>query len=187
MESWQRVQLNAGTYLITIRYYYCRNGGEFPAVNIDGLSSINSCTIQEELQSYPECLERIRNYSTLFYLCLHYYVYFILLRQKLFVNSFVKREFLPVGNTETTFFYGILKKGETIKIDITQRLLTHSLVFFTFYNRGSFPVCWEEITQKVYRSQQMPCSGYYLLRVHGTIKQEKEVRLQVRITIHRGI
>jgi len=185
-EGWQRVQLKSGTYFLTIRYYHWRNDAEFPVVNIDGMVTIDHCPTQEECQLYPEFIERIRNYGNIFYLCLHYYVYFMLLRQKLFLSSFVNKEFLPVGNCETAFFYGIIKKGEGIQIEITQMLLSNSLIFFTFYNQCSFPVCWEEITRNIYRSQPMPCKGYYLLRVHSTIKPENEVRLHLNIAVCQG-
>ena len=100
-----------------------------------------------------------------FYLCLHYYVWTMLLYRNFLPARTVERHYLPLGNPDTEFFFGTVRAAEALRIVLKPKVLTSYEVYLTFYSRASFPVSWqallheENVTQPVDR----PCS--YLVRV----------------------
>ena len=162
---WHKINLEEGQYSIGLRYYDCEHDAGFPAVKIDGLEDVAFRSMEDEMNQYQKFLTQIKNYHGFFYYCLHYYVFHLLRWKKWFPESFVKREFLPVGNPETSFNYGCLRKGDTLRVDFEKDLLENAHIYVAYNNTCSFPVFWGRINQADYCSKPVPCDGFYLIRV----------------------
>jgi hypothetical protein len=81
--------------------------------------------------------------------------------------SFVRREYLPVGNPETAFRYGYLGRGQCVEITSSHGILEGYCLYLTIYNRSSFPVLWSEVRSLPYRSRPAEATCSYLLRLHA--------------------
>jgi hypothetical protein len=162
---WQKVNLKNGQYNIGLRYYNCGDEVEFPAVKIDSVDRVSFCSVANEMQQYEAFLRQIQNRRRIFYYCLHYYVYHLIRWKKWLPESFVQREYLPVGNPETSFYYGSLRKGDILQVDFDKGIFDEASVYIAFYNICSFPVSWQRITQTGNFSSRFPCDGHYLIRI----------------------
>jgi hypothetical protein len=85
--------------------------------------------------------------------------------RKFLPQSFVNREFLPVGAPDTEFFYGALSQGEILQLEINSSVLKDYEIYITLYNRASFPISWWQQKEEIYKTEAMPSNGFYLLRV----------------------
>lgn len=166
-QSWYKIDLKTNNCMICIRYYNVQNEISCPAVKIDGELRIKTQPLLDnQKQLYENYLNSIRNYHSLFYLGLHYYVYPLLQWRSCFPEKFVKKEYLPMGNPETKFYFGSIKKGEFLQVDLYRELFNEANIYITFLNLCSFPVFWETISQLGYSSERMPCNATYLIRIH---------------------
>ncbi len=180
----KEIQVKPGIYVLLLRYYHCHEESRLPAIKVDGVEQVPARNNSDEWQAYQAVLEKYRNYRGWFYYALHYYVFNLLQWRSGLSASFVRKEFLPVGNPETHFLYGIARKGEHLAVDINPGLLDQVCVYITFDNKHSFPVFWEEITNEKYESQVVPCDGYYLIRVHQKENSDcQELHQQVRCNV----
>src|SRR5262249_49587240 len=80
--------------------------------------------------------------------------------------AFVEREFLPMGNPETRFAYGIVRRGRALRLRLDPRLLAASDVYFTLYSRDSFPACWYQVFEADHTTPAAVEDGFFLLRLH---------------------
>lgn len=161
-EPWKTFSLEPGRYTVAMRCYHPSEPVELPAVRVDGQERVPPCAIPGSERSF----EPVRDKRSLFYLFLHYYVFHVLDYRDWLPSSFVEREFLPVGNPQTKFRFGAARKGQSISLRLSPELLATYDVFFTLYNRCSFPVTWCAITGE--RHTVDPCArdGFYLVRMH---------------------
>src|SRR5262249_50846773 len=116
----------------------------------------------------------LRNKDGIFYACLHYYVLEMLRLRQYLPASFLRREYLPVGNPETAFYYGDLRRGQCIEINSSRGIPEGHRLYLTVYNRSSFPVCWSEVRSLPYRSLPVEASGSYLWRLHAMRSREPQ-------------
>jgi hypothetical protein len=162
-ESWQAITLPPGRYRLALRYYHWSNGVELPAVDVDGIEAVPRRIVLPNVNDFYNDLSKRSN---LLYLCLHYYVGTLLRYRALLPQSLVEREYLPVGNPETTFYYGFLSRREALAVDLDARLLQTHDVYFTLYNRASFPIQWYALTEPQHITSPSACDGTYLIRIH---------------------
>jgi hypothetical protein len=155
------VQLSPGRYWIALRYYQWSNDIEFPAVRVDGVITVDAKRVAPGVNDFYRNLLR-RNYF--FYFCLHYYVFVLLQMRNRFPKSFVEKEFLPQPNPETKFYYGVLTRGESLSIELSSSLLRDYHVYLTFYDRASFPIAWQQITQERHVTPRSRNNCFYLFR-----------------------
>jgi hypothetical protein len=160
---WKDVSLPPGTYSLGLRYYHPADAIELPAVRVDGQDSVPVLTIPEGALS---AWDGVRGRRGLFYLCLHYYMFNLLDYRAWLPRAFVAREFLPVGNPQTHFDYGAVRRGQALTLVTSPALLATHDVFFTLYNRHSFPVTWSLITATEHDTGPVPATGFYLVRMH---------------------
>ena len=125
--AWKSINLESGRYMLSFRYYHVKKEVKFPTINVDGKKVIDARPINKEWQDYQEGLEVIRNHRGWFYYALHYYVFNLLRWRKWLPESFVEREFLPVGNPDTLFYYGILRQREKFKVTFDALLFRKSM------------------------------------------------------------
>ncbi len=132
--EWKEFDMQSGQYSIAMRYYHCRPQPVFPAVQIDGHEYTSKCPIREEYKSYTHFLERIRDYRGTFYLFLHYYVFKLIAWREWLPESFVKKELLPVGNPETQFLYGPVRKDTPLTFTFDPEVFNTAGVYMSLYN-----------------------------------------------------
>jgi hypothetical protein len=155
--------MEAGKYLIAVRYYHCSASVEFPSLTADGGDTVRAATVPSTLNDvYYSLCKR----PSLFYLFLHYYVFVLLRHRRYFPLALVTREFLPSGNPETHFYFGALRKTERLTMMVQRDLLNSYDVYLTMYNRASFPLSWWQVTDTDFASPASTVDMTYLVRVH---------------------
>jgi hypothetical protein len=163
----QRIILEPGNYFFCIRLYNCKNQVTFPEILIDESWKVESRIAKNENLLYQAYLSKIRNTKTFFYYCLHYYIFNVLRWANRLPLSFVRNEYLPVGNPDTAFIFGYLEKGTALRITIRPAILSEATIYLAVYNICSFPVFWQTIDEPRYVSKDAPCNGHYLIRIQS--------------------
>lgn len=162
----QTIALSPGSYRLTLRCYDCHSAVKLPVVEVDGVEAVAATAVPAGTNNFYHDLARRSN---LFYLGLHYYIAALLRYHKWLPRSFVEREYLPVGNPQTKFYYGFLRAGESLVITLEPELLqTHNL-YFTLYNRASFPILWYPLREREHKTTPCQTDGTYLIRAHSKI------------------
>lgn len=160
-EPWQSLELGPGTYRLALRYYRWHDDAELPAIEVDDEPAVPAMAVPADVNDFYRTLSERSN---IFYLCLHSYVSTLLRYRRWFPASFVAREYLPAGNPQTTFCYGFLPAGTRLNIELDPSLLETHDVYFTAYNRASFPIRWYQLLEENHTSAPFPGSGSYLIR-----------------------
>jgi hypothetical protein len=163
-DVWREHTLPPGRYSGILRYYEWSADPRLPEIEIDGSRRISERPVPPNENDY---LGRILNKNGVFYACLHYYVLEMLRLRRHLPESFVRREYLPVGNPETAFLYGHLGRGQCVEVTSSQGIPEGHRLYLTIYNRSSFPVTWSEVRSLPYRTRPAEGSGSYLLRLHA--------------------
>ena len=173
-----------GRYLVSARYYHwSRERVRLPAVEVDGRPVAASTEVSPDVNDFYRDLASRRN---AFYLGLHYHVVPMLRLRRFLPRAFVERQFLPVGNPETAFRYGPIRAGEKLRLEVDPELAALADVYWTLYDRASFPIQWGELA--------LPCevvgpaerNGFYLVRVHprsGEVRAHAERGLVDRVEV----
>lgn len=119
--DWSSISLSPGRYILGIRYYGLSSQPRMPAVCVDDSITINGIeTPINANQVYENLIDR----SSFYYFCLHYYVYTLLRFRSLLPEAFVRREFLPVGDPDTVFRFGIIKARHYLNVCLRPELLS---------------------------------------------------------------
>jgi hypothetical protein len=163
-DVWHEQTLPPGRYSGTCRYYEWSDAPRLPEIEIDSSRRIPERSVPSNENDY---LGGLLNKSGIFYTCLHYYVLEMLRLRRHLPQSFVRREYLPVGNPETAFLYGYLRRGQCVEITSSHGIPDGHLLYLTIYNRSSFPVIWSEVRSLPYRTRPAEATGSYLLRLHA--------------------
>jgi len=180
-EPWRAIELPPGTYRLALRYYRWSESAELPAVEIDGAPALPPLAVPADINDFYDDLARR---SSFLYVFLHSYVCTLLRHRRWFPRSFVEREYLPAGNPQTNFRYGFVQAGTRLAIELDAGLLHTHDVYFTAYNRASFPVLWYPLTESRHITPAIPATGSYLIRVHAkTSAQEREEGGAARIRV----
>ncbi len=161
-EDWHTVKLEPGKYSLGVRYYNRSSAIAYPAIEIDDRPFVESYEVANDINSYYHDLI---NYKNWFYSSLHYYIFTILKLRNYLPESFVRREYLPVGAPATHFAYNYLDPQQSLKIEIESKVSQQFDIYFTLYNRSSFPLTWCIITDSEYVLTPQQNKGYFLLRV----------------------
>lgn len=167
-EPWWTIALAPGTYSLGVRYYLTTDTIELPAVRVDGVDHLPARGVGADALAVYDA---VRGRRGLFYLCAHYYVFHVLDYRAWLPAAFVQREFLPVGNPQTQFRYGAVRAGQSIALRFSPAVLSGYDVFYTLYNRYSFPVTWCVITAAQHDTGPVEAAGFYLVRIHRRSQQ----------------
>ncbi len=179
-DDWYSLNLKKGKYSIGLRYYDYYDQLVLPAVKIDGEVLIQAKSIPSNSNNFYEHLINRKNF---YFLAIHYYIYTIFKYRKYLPESFIKNEFLPVGATDTKFFYDYLDVGELVTINIDKFTLNNYDIYVTIYDRCSLPISWFKITKLLEKSTPLTNKGYYLIRVRRNDNLEnKFAHLKINLT-----
>ena len=166
-QDWHTIKLSPGKYSLGVRYYNRAETIEYPAIKIDSQVFVDSYSIPSDINDYYHDLIKKKNW---FFSSLHYYIFTILKLRKYLPESFVRREYLPMGATATHFAYNYLDSQQTLKIAIAPAILEQFDIYFTAYDRSSFPISWHIITESEYLFSPQEKKGYFLLRVRPKVE-----------------
>jgi len=161
-EQWKTLKLPPGKYTLALRYYNWFDQIKLPGVKVDDVEVVNSTNVSTDVNNFYQDLSKKTN---LFYLVLHFYIYTILRLRKWLPESFIRKEYLPVGAADTNFFYGHIRKEESLQLELDEKIFNDYEVFLSLYNRASFPVKWYQIKEEKYKTEPSENNGFYLLRV----------------------
>ena len=160
--DWYTIKLPPGKYSFGLRYYNRLDEISLPEIKIDDHNFAQSQTVTTDNNDFYYNLIQAKNW---FYSSLHYYIFTILKLRKLLPESFVRKEFLPVGAPDTFFAYNYLTKQQSLKLNFTQDIIDNCNIYFNLYDRSSLPLSWSEISTTEYNLTAPKAHGYYLLRI----------------------
>ncbi len=166
--SSQTLTLKPGRYWIGLRYYRWTEAVTLPGMQVDGRPAVEPMPLPADVNAFYQELSR----SSWWYFALHYHAWLVLRWKAWLPRRFVERVFLPVGNPGTQFDYGVLEKGERLRIELSDDVPCDADVYLTIYSRASFPVAWERVTQGCLESATVEKPRMYLIRVHPRVKGE---------------
>lgn len=160
---WRSVQVPPGDYTLVTRYYHRAPTLELPAVQVDGRLAVPATRIDPRSNDFLHDLPARGNW---FYGALHGYVYPMLRYRAWLPAGFVRREYLPMGNPETQFVYGAVAAGEAVHYRASAALWQQYDMYYTLYNRQSFPVAWAHLSEPDAALPAAVADGFYLFRLH---------------------
>ncbi|ANV85245.1 hypothetical protein AWQ21_13205 [Picosynechococcus sp. PCC 7003] len=156
-----KISLPKGKYTVGLRYYHPKVNPRFPTVKTDLNLTVPTLVVSPQNNDFYQTLAQKTN---LYFCLLHYYIFTLFKFRDVLPTAFVKGEFLPVGATDTQFFYGALDAAERLEITIPESWLQTFDFYLTFYNRASFPLRWQKITENL-TCDPLREQGYYLIRM----------------------
>ena len=159
---WHTIKLPAGKYSLGVRYYNRLETINYPAKKVDSKPYVDSFNVPNNINDYYYDLINAKNW---FYSSLHYYIFTILKLRKYLPESFVRREYLPVGAPATHFEYNYLESNQGLTINIKPEIVEQFDTYFTLYDRSSLPLSWCIIAEPQYSLAPQDTKGYFLLRV----------------------
>lgn len=173
-----------GRYAIAARYYHPSPRSVLPAIRVDGRDRVAATELDPELNGF---YRNLGARSGLLYGCLAWYVYPMLRCSGWLPTRWVEREFLPVGNPETEFRYGWIRRGERLKFNPGNGIGENHDIYMTYYSRNSFPVAFSQLpTTGDMVAPPAPCTGFYLVRIQPTLRTASNPRssgqIDVRVT-----
>ena len=160
--KWHCIKLPPGKYSFGLRYYNRRDKVVLPAVKIDNQEFVSNFPVPSDINKFYHDLIKAKNW---FYLSLHYYIFTILKLRKYLPESFVRREYLPVGAPDTFFVYNYLEASQALHINFAPEVINNCNIYFTLYDRSSLPLSWCQIDTTQYDLPAPQSKGYYLLRI----------------------
>ncbi|MGK7875131.1 MAG: DUF6208 family protein [Xenococcaceae cyanobacterium] len=161
-DRWASLQLQPGKYTLGLRYYNWSEQVDLPAVKVDGGEFVNSQAVPSDINEFYRDLIQCKNW---FYLGLHYYIFTLLRLRKWLPESLIQSEYLPVGAPDTKFFYGYLKRGQSLQVEVHSLIITNYDIYLTVYDRSSLPISWCQIKEEKQITQAIENNGFYLIRI----------------------
>ena len=160
--TWHTIKLPAGKYSLGVRYYNRGDTINYPGIKVDDSPFVEPYNVPPDINSYYHNLIEAKNW---FYSSLHYYIYTILKLRNYLPESFVRREYLPVGAPATHFAYNYLDAQQSLEIATEPEIVEQFDIYFTLYDRSSLPLTWCVITEPKYILPPQKTQGYFLLRI----------------------
>lgn len=163
----QPLNVAPGQYSLFVRYYGHSGAVEFPSVQADAdatppaTPTIGSHKAPADTNAFYQHLSDRHNG---FYLALHYYIYTLLQLRPWLPEAFVTREYLPVGNPDTVFFYDYVEAQQSLSLSLHPTALQNYDIYFTLYSRSSLPLFYTKIKEETVTVPPFPTKGYYLIR-----------------------
>jgi hypothetical protein len=180
-EQWHQLKLDPGQYTLGIRYYHWSEKIQLPAINVDGHQIINNQSINSG--SVNDYFQNLTERDNIFYRCLNDYIFTLLICQKWLPKKWVVKEYLPVGDTNNEFLYGVIYKACSLNLQINSSLLNKYDVYLTIYNRSSLPVIWYEIKSEKHTTPVVEKDGFYLVRLRPKLDFASDIFQPDWITI----
>ncbi len=174
----QEINLPPGRYMLGLRYYEAPQRVVFPEVWTDGQPLISAQLCCEEARRYEHYLSRQRDGSSLSQLLLQYHAYAFLKHREHYDESWLCSRYLPAGNPEMGVLFGVLEKGQLLRIAPSRRAGGETYV--TIYDRASRALRWEQVREPL----ELPilAAGTYLIRYVSRAGSFIPADLEVEVT-----
>ncbi|MBE9168800.1 hypothetical protein IQ238_15210 [Pleurocapsales cyanobacterium LEGE 06147] len=162
--KWHFLEVEPGKYTLGLRYYNWCERVNLPAIKVDDRELVAPINVPTNVNNFYASLIQKKNW---FYLSLHYYIFILLKLRKWLPESFVRKEYLPVGAPNTCFFYDYLERGQSLEVDLSLPVLNSYDIYFTLYDRSSLPLTWCQLKQEISTFEPTKSNGYYLFRIRA--------------------
>jgi Family of unknown function (DUF6208) len=163
-----RWSLPRGAYLLAMRAYGDSTDLVSPSVVVDGVELCGVGFHRAEGLRYAAGLNSVRGRDSIAYRALHYYAFYQLEFAPLWDHASLKKQLLPVGNPETGWRYGYLKRSCRLKIRFNMSANAHVRIYVAFYNRSSFPIHWCRVREEEWLGPAFDCDAAYFVRIVRT-------------------
>lgn len=180
VDGWLSQKLPPGKYSLGLRHYDPSPETLLPAVRADGKEVLAARPAPSNTNNF---YSKLHHRAKWFHGAMHYYVFPMLRWRQRLSENFVRANYLPVGDPDTHFYFGRLRRGECLKCESPGNLFDNFRLFYTQYNRASFPVSWREITEQIYATAPASHDGYYLFRLRPRQPGAKSAVPHLGITI----
>lgn len=172
-----------GWYTIAMRVYHDASGGAIwlPAIEADGRRLVEPREIKVQTGFYEALADR----SSAYYRALCFHVIWMLSFADFLPRRWIEGLLLPVGSHDTQFYYGSLKKGGALSVEVGDQGLLELEVYLTFYNTSSFPIAWQSLSgMPKCVVDACPSAAFYLIRARyrtGGVRPNANV---VKVQVH---
>ncbi|ACY13416.1 DUF6208 family protein [Haliangium ochraceum] len=183
--SWAAIELSPGLYRFVIRLYEPGPGGVVPEVHIDGEPALAALELPED----PTRVYRsLRARGGRRHRALQRYVYPMVRLRRLLGEERVTREYLPVGNPETLFRFGVVERGQRLELRPPDELPDDCGLYLCLYDQSSLPMWFGPILPEGIQTPPAPDHGTWLVRiVPGRHGAPDPARIQVRVMSEKPI
>lgn len=164
-KQWHELKLEPGKYTLGLRYYNWYDQVILPAINVDSNLMINMESVN--VSNVNNHIPTLITQDNIFYRFLNYYIFTLLLCQKWLPKEWVRKEYLPVGDTNNEFIYGLIYKNYSLSLKLNSLLLANYDVYLTIYNRSSLPITFCKINTEKYITTVIDTDGFYLFRLRS--------------------
>ncbi len=155
--------LPPGDYVASLRYYGWGEAPALPTVSADDLPVVAPCPVDPTTN---RVYDQLRARRSRLGQCLHFYVYPMLRLAPWLPRRWVEAALLPVGNPETTFYYGPLAPGERLRLHAPTTLVADYAIYACIYTWDSLPRVWARMTTADLALPPDQERGFYVIRVH---------------------
>ncbi len=156
------LELSPGMWRLVLRLYDPHPGAVLPAIDFDGQAVLPAKALpQDPLAVFQTLNQRSRPLHRL----LQAHVLPLLHLRSLLGEERVRRVYLPVGNPETRFQYGPLRRGQRLRVEVPAELPPGCGVYLCCYDRASFPTFFAPVPRGGLESPPAGEAGSWLLRV----------------------
>lgn len=160
--AWAEAVLPAGEYRLALRLYDPAPGAEVPEVRVDGQRALAPRPVPEGTNAvYATLRQRAKGLHRL----LQAYAFPMVMLRRWLGEARVGRLYLPVGNPETTFQYGVVERGEQLELTLHGPLPPGCGVYLCLYDRASFPMLYTRVEEPRLVTPPADDDGTWLLRV----------------------
>ena len=174
-----KLSLTPGHYFIAIRYYETTAQSVFPEVKVDNISVLTALNSEKERIQYEQYLKMLSSYRSWLFLAMHYHAYAFLKNRHWLNAQWVNKTYLPVGNPETTFTYGTIKKGQRLQVSAVE--YPQKRTYISIYNKASLPVYWSELSE-LQETPPSSVSGTFAIRqISSNASAEQLTKLNVNL------
>ena len=162
-EKWQELKLEPGQYTLGLRYYNWYDDVSLPATKVDGNQIINIEAVDgSNVNNY---FKNLIVRDNIFYRSLNYYIFPLLVCDKWLPQALVRKEYLPVGDPNNEFIYGVIYKAYSLHLKLNPLLIYNYDIYLTIYNCSSLPLTFCQITAEKYTTPVIETDGFYLVRL----------------------
>lgn len=156
-----RLTLAPGNYWLALRYYHWTKNPELPSVRVDEADVVPVAPVSPLANDFYRELPSRANFV---YRAMHYHMWVLLRNRGLVSSAFIERQYLPLGNPDTEFYFGCTNRKESIRINVRPEAFSGYDVFLTVYSLASLPVLSSQITaEQEIITPAITCT--YLIRV----------------------
>ncbi len=156
------LKLPPGNYMVVMRYYGPGKQASLPAIRVDDHDQVGAQMLEPDNNRFYGSLSQRSNWL---YAWLGFYVYTMLRFVDWLPGSFVSKQYLPAGDPETRYEFGAVRRGTAQRISVRPGTLSDYAIYFTRYNRASFPVLSKEIDTPDCTIGGAKEDGFYLIRM----------------------